>query len=99
MTYQVKKIDYQDTKPFILNIHYAKRMPSISFAYGLFYENELVGVVTYGSPPSQSLCKGVAGIEHRKKVIELNRLVLKHNKKRFMELTKKDFEIFKNDSR
>ena len=81
MTYQVKKIDYQDTKPFILNIHYAKRMPSISFAYGLFYENELVGVVTYGSPPSQSLCKGVAGIEHRKKVIELNRLVLKHNKK------------------
>jgi len=81
MNYQIKQIKYNDTKPFILDIHYAKRMPSISFAYGLFDQEELVGVVTYGSPPSQSLCKGVAGIEHRKKVIELNRLVLKHNKK------------------
>tara|TARA_R110001592_G_scaffold147169_1_gene371638 strand:- start:202 stop:843 length:642 start_codon:yes stop_codon:yes gene_type:complete len=80
-SYKVKRITYNDTKPFILDIHYAKRMPSISFAYGLFDQEELVGVVTYGSPPSQSLCKGVAGIEHRKKVIELNRLVLKHNKK------------------
>lgn len=80
-SYKVERITYNDTKPFILDIHYAKRMPSISFAYGLFDQEELVGVVTYGSPPSQSLCKGVAGIEHRKKVIELNRLVLKHNKK------------------
>jgi hypothetical protein len=81
MTYQVKKIDYQDTKPFILNIHYAKRMPSISFAYGLFYENELVGIVSYGSPVSPSLCRGIAGEHNKKKVIELNRLVLKYNKK------------------
>ncbi len=79
--YSVKQITYNDTKPFILDIHYAKRMPSITYAYGLFYENELVGVVTYGSPPSQPLCKGVAGVDHRKKVIELNRLVLKNNKK------------------
>ena len=29
--YYVKKIMYADTKPFILDIHYAKRMPSISY--------------------------------------------------------------------
>ena len=81
MTYQVKRIDYQDTKPFILNIHYAKRMPSISFAYGLFYQNELVGIVSYGSPVSPSLCRGIAGEHNKKKIIELNRLVLKYNKK------------------
>ena len=56
-------------------------MPSISFAYGLFLSNELVGIVSYGSPPSQSLCKGIAGVNNKHLVLELNRLVLKNNKK------------------
>ena len=81
MKYEVKKINYNDTKPFILNIHYAKRMPSISFAYGLFLSNELVGIVSYGSPASPSLCKGIACINNKSFVIELNRLVLKYNLK------------------
>ena len=65
MVYEVKKINYNDTKPFILNIHYAKRMPSISYAYGLFLNNELVGIVSYCSPASPSLCKGIAGLENK----------------------------------
>jgi hypothetical protein len=80
-SYKVERITYNDTKPFILGIHYAKRMPSISYAYGLFLKNELVGIVSYGSPASPSLCKGVAGLENKPFVIELNRLVLKYNKK------------------
>ena len=36
--YQINKISYEDTKPFILNIHYAKRMPSITYSFGLFYK-------------------------------------------------------------
>lgn len=51
-------------------------MPSISYSYGLFIRNELVGCVTYGSPASPWLCKGLAGEENRRNVIELNRLVL-----------------------
>ena len=77
--YQILRISYNSTKPYIMGIHYAKRMPSISYAFGLFKNEILVGVVTYGSPPSQSLCKGIAGDKHKKKVIELNRLVLKNN--------------------
>jgi hypothetical protein len=77
----VKKIDYADTKHMILNVHYAKRMPSISYAYGMFDGEEMVGMVTYGSPASPWLCKGVCGEEYRKEVIELNRLVLMYNKK------------------
>ncbi len=72
-------IKYEETKPFILGIHYAKRMPMIQFSFGLFFNDELVGVVCYGSPASQSLCRGIAGDEYRKKVLELNRLVLKNN--------------------
>ncbi len=78
--YKVLPISYNDTKPFILNIHYAKRMPSvIQYSFGLFYKDELVGIVCYGSPASQALCKGVAGIENKPLVKELSRLVLKNN--------------------
>ena len=79
--YSVKQIQYSDTKDLILNVHYAKRMPSISYAYGLFEGDDMVGIVSYGSPASPSLCKGVMGEEHKSKVIELNRLVLRNNKK------------------
>lgn len=73
----VKRIDYRSTKELILNVHYARRMPSVSYAFGLFEGETLQGVVTYGQPASPSLCKGVAGEEHRKDVIELNRLVIR----------------------
>lgn len=78
--YTIKKIQSKDTHQFLLNIHYAKRLPSISYAYGLFENDELVGVVTYGSPPSQTLVKGIAGDEWAKNVLELNRLCLLNNK-------------------
>ena len=74
----VRRITYEATKPFILSIHYARRMPCIQYAFGLF-DGEYpypVGVATYGQPASPSLCKGVAGEENRKNVLELNRLVL-----------------------
>ena len=79
--YDILRISYDDTKPFILDIHYAKRMPSISYAYGLFKNNNLIGIVSYGSPPSPALCKGIAGEKNKSIVLELNRLVLKDNKK------------------
>ena len=55
-------------------------MPSISYAYGLFEADHLVGIVTFGSPASAPLCRGVCGPERRSDVIELNRLVLLDNK-------------------
>lgn len=76
--FKVQRVSYEDTKTFILNIHYARRMPCVQYAFGLF-DGEYpwpVGIVTYGQPASPSLCKGVAGEENRKKVLELNRLVL-----------------------
>ena len=77
--YEIRQIPYSETKHWILNIHYAKRMPSISFAYGLYRHDEMVGMVSYGTPASPSLCKGICGEEHKSDVIELNRLVLKDN--------------------
>ena len=77
-----KKIDSKETYDFLLNIHYAKRIPSISYAFGAFKESLLVGVITYGTPPSSPLKKGIAGIENAKDVLELNRLCFSENIKR-----------------
>ena len=74
----VKRIGYEETKAFLLFIHYARRMPCVQYAFGLFDGDYPVpiGVVTYGQPASPWLCKGVAGEENRKNVLELNRLCL-----------------------
>jgi len=77
---EVKPITRNQCAPFILEIHYAKRWPSISYAYGLFDESELVGVVTYGNPASRHLQVGCCK-SSPESVIELNRLCLRHNRK------------------
>jgi hypothetical protein len=40
--YEVKQITYEETKEYVLHKHYAQRMPSITYAYGLFRDNEKV---------------------------------------------------------
>lgn len=77
----VRPVSRAACEEFILGIHYAKRWPSITYAYGLFESGELTGVVTYGTPPSSTLRSGLAGNENADKVLELNRLCLKYNKK------------------
>ena len=79
--YTVREIDRSDCEEYILFIHYAKRWCSITYKFGLFLNDQLVGVCTYGTPPSAPLKKGIAGIEHAKDILELNRLCLKNNLK------------------
>jgi hypothetical protein len=67
--------------PFLLNIHYAKRIPSISYAVGLFDGDELVGVCTFGTPASAPLRRGLCGDVWKNDVLELNRLCLLRNNK------------------
>lgn len=67
--------------PFILRRHYAKRLPPISYAFGLYDGGCLVGVVTYGTPSSSPLRAGVCGPEYSDIVLELNRLCLLNNGK------------------
>ena len=71
--YKVKSIAKYLCKEWLLHKHYAKRIPSISYAFGLF-DKDLVGVMTIGKPASNSLCVGVCGENNSKYVYELNRL-------------------------
>jgi hypothetical protein len=77
---QVLPIDRADALPFLVAKHYAHRIPSISHAFGLFRAGSLIGVVTYGTPPSHTLLKGVAGEAWADKVLELNRLTCENDR-------------------
>ena len=75
--YKVISIKASDTYDWLINKHYAHRIPSISYAFGLFDKNgTLQGVCTFGKPPSPPLCIGICGAKMSKYVYELNRLVI-----------------------
>ncbi len=78
---KVFPIKNEETYPWLLQKHYAKRIPQIMFAFGLYEENQLIGVVTYGIPASPALCMGICGKEYADKVLELNRVCLMNNDK------------------
>ena len=80
--YSVQSIKPSETYEWLLYKHYAKRIPSISYAFGLYEDKILIGICTLGSPPSNALCIGICGENNRDKVVELNRLCLNdHNVK------------------
>tara|TARA_X000001388_G_scaffold26529_1_gene18676 strand:- start:1126 stop:1743 length:618 start_codon:yes stop_codon:yes gene_type:complete len=83
---KVLPIKPEETRQWFLQKHYMKRMPLIMFAYGLYEQNYLIGVVTYGAPASPHLARGVCGEEHALDVLELNRLCLERNEKNFASI-------------
>ena len=80
---EVLPIKSCETYSWLLQKHYAKRIPNIMYAFGLYESKELIGVITYGMPASPSLCKGVCGEKYKSSVVELNRLCLETNIKNY----------------
>ena len=73
---KILPINRFEVEPWLLEKHYARRMCSISFAFGLYINDQLEGVITYGVPASPFLCMGVCGIQNKDIVLELNRVCL-----------------------
>ena len=72
--YTVLPISRKTAIPMIVDKHYLKRIPPISRAFGLYQENNLLGVITYGVSASTTLRKGVCGADNADNVYELTRL-------------------------
>lgn len=72
--FKVLCVDYDDCKEWLLYKHYAHRIPSISYAFGLYRGGVLEGVCTFGVPASPSLVTGIFGDLYKDKILELNRL-------------------------
>jgi len=72
----VMPIKSEETKPWLLEKHYAKRMPIVRYAFGLYENDTLVGVVTYGPTPTPQVQKHMLGAGWEDKILELNRLCI-----------------------
>ena len=69
-----------ECEPWLKEKHYARRTCPISYAFGAYRDGELIGIVTYGTPASSTLLRGVCGEEWKDKVLELNRLCCENTK-------------------
>lgn len=79
---EVHSINQYDYKEWLLKKHYAKRMCSVTYSFGLYVDGVLNGVCTFGKPASNSLCVGVCGKHNTKYVYELNRLCVNEGLKK-----------------
>ena len=78
---QLKDKEYQN---WILKKHYAKRICSVSYAYGLIDQDyNILGVCTFGYPPNYNYNNGACIFNNIKVLtLELNRLVINSNKEK-----------------
>jgi hypothetical protein len=68
-----KPINYQTASRIVETYHYAHRVPSIVLAIGMYVDDVLAGVITYGIPPNRNVL-GCCGEEYIPNALELNRL-------------------------
>lgn len=86
---KVLPIKPEETEPWLIEKHYAKRMCPISYAFGAYDEGKLVGIVTFGVSASSTLRQGVCGKDWTNHVFELNRLCCLNKKNLASELVGK----------
>ncbi len=73
---EVRECRRRDLESWLLNVHYARRLPSVSFGFLLYIDGVNCGAMTVGKPASPWIGRGVCGGKHEESVYELNRLVL-----------------------
>lgn len=72
--YSIREISYKEAMEVVVREHYLHRKAPCSKAFGLFFKDKLKGVITYGTPSSAPLRRGIAGDKNILNVIELTRL-------------------------
>ena len=77
--YKITKIKNEECKEWFLHKHYAKRLPSVSYAFGLYENNLLLGICSYGRPVAHTLIKHAFNGLYQDNFLELNRLVVNDN--------------------
>ena len=75
--YKVRQIMSIEGKEWFLQKHYLKRLPPMSYCYGLYNNNlNLIGVASYGRPAAHGVVKGAFDGKLMDNFLELNRLVI-----------------------
>lgn len=75
--YTVRSVPLEATKEWILYKHYARRMPSITYAFGLYdLQNKIHGICTFGNAIPPFMKRSICGKDYEHLVYELNRLCI-----------------------
>jgi hypothetical protein len=74
--YWVGKVPTKEGKEFVKKHHYSHGIHNGPMTYGLFKDLDLIGVCAFANPCSEAVCASVFGLEHKRSVTELHRLVI-----------------------
>ena len=71
-----KPVSFQTIKPLMLNYHYLHRIVTTSYNYGLFVNDQLMGMIAY-TKPRVSLAQSISDQANKDNTLELSRLYIK----------------------
>lgn len=74
--FKVKKIKSSVGKDFIRKHHYTRSCHNGPMCYGLFREDDLIGVIAFATPISENVRASVYGPDRKNEVTELHRLII-----------------------
>lgn len=74
--YTVSSIESKLCYDWLLHKHYLRRIPSISYSFGLFENNILKGIMTFGNAVPNQMKISICGNKYMNYVYELNRLCI-----------------------
>lgn len=74
--YWVDKVPTKEGKEFVKQHHYSHGIHNGPMTYGLFKGMDLIGVCAFANPCSEAVCASVFGVEYKRSVTELHRLVI-----------------------
>tara|TARA_R110000868_G_scaffold57524_4_gene177545 strand:+ start:5997 stop:6632 length:636 start_codon:yes stop_codon:yes gene_type:complete len=74
--YWVEKVATKEAKEFVKEHHYSHGIHNGPMTYGLFKGLDLIGVCAFANPCSEAVCASVFGVEYKRSVTELHRLVI-----------------------
>ena len=81
--YSIKPVSSSECYEWFLKKHYARRLPNINCAFGLYDKlNLLQGVCSFGKPMSHTLVSGAVNGLYQDNFLELNRLVINEGLKK-----------------
>lgn len=73
-SFTIEPISYHTAMDIVIEKHYLHRKSPCSKAFGLFQDDQILGVITYGVSASSTLLKGIAGEDEKGNIYELTRL-------------------------
>lgn len=75
---KIKTISRKDCLDFIKSHHYQPGLPAVTWCYGIFYKDLIIGTIAFAPPSSPTIYKLFRGIFKKKTIFQLSKFTLSH---------------------